>query len=229
MSSSSFKLSVPHPCFNKWEDMHINREGRYCTSCNKTVTDFTLFTDEEIKTYFINNIDKKICGRFQKKQLKRLVIHIPGYVLQKRIPAWKKFLLIFLICFGSSVLPIEIAGYHYSGLYAQTIVKVPNRIKKKKYKLKNKRSKYVLLAEKYGNFTFGITSLMPEKLPPYGIFKTNDSLVKNTEGLKISEDGLKTNNTNKIPGKEKNPAYHFEAMLPVLSRRKQRNRKNKIR
>jgi len=39
-----FKISIPKPCFEGWENMLPNEGGRYCKACAKTIVDF--FCDE---------------------------------------------------------------------------------------------------------------------------------------------------------------------------------------
>ena len=83
MGNSSLKLSVPKPCLYSWDDMVINERGRHCNSCKKTVIDFSILPDDEVKAFFTSNETEKICGRFQNKQLERIIIRLPGYFLKK--------------------------------------------------------------------------------------------------------------------------------------------------
>ena len=90
--------------------MTPNGNGRYCDSCNKTVVDFTTWNDESIKNYFLKHYGSRICGRFKKEQLDRVTITLPKNIFQLKLSAWKKFLVILLLCFGSSFLNID-AGF----------------------------------------------------------------------------------------------------------------------
>lgn len=52
------KLTIPKPCFEKWESMENSSDGKFCKICAKNVVDFIEKTDDEIK-HFINNTDNK--------------------------------------------------------------------------------------------------------------------------------------------------------------------------
>jgi len=60
-------ISIPKPCAQNWADMDIAAQGKFCQSCQKTVTDFTQLSDKEIleKLSSVSNI----CGRFDDQQL----------------------------------------------------------------------------------------------------------------------------------------------------------------
>lgn len=114
--------------------------GRFCYSCNKEVIDFSILSDEEIKNYFIANAGKPTCGHFRKTQLERITIQLPSYFFRKKIPAWQKYLVVFLICFGSNLFSVDVTVGNNQGLYAQTLEPVKKKKKKKKYiKLKLKK------------------------------------------------------------------------------------------
>jgi hypothetical protein len=62
-------ISIPKPCHENWDVMTPKDQGRFCLSCEKTVTDFTRMPDYEIINFFKNN--KSTCGRFTNTQLER--------------------------------------------------------------------------------------------------------------------------------------------------------------
>jgi hypothetical protein len=64
-----FKIHIPEPCHEDWDKMTPNTQGAFCNSCAKTVVDFSGKSDEEVQKYLLENIDKKICGRFLPSQL----------------------------------------------------------------------------------------------------------------------------------------------------------------
>ena len=64
------QIQIPNPCAEKWEGMTPDANGRFCGSCQKTVTDFTSMNDVEITNYFKKPVNKKICGHFLKSQVK---------------------------------------------------------------------------------------------------------------------------------------------------------------
>lgn len=62
-------ITISEPCNKKWNKMTPVINGRYCSSCNKTVTDFTKMDKQEILDYWKNNKEINACGRFLKHQL----------------------------------------------------------------------------------------------------------------------------------------------------------------
>ena len=63
------QLTIPEPCHEDWNKMTPVQKGRFCSSCEKNVFDFTRSTDLQIiETYNKNN---SICGRFLPTQLER--------------------------------------------------------------------------------------------------------------------------------------------------------------
>ena len=44
-------ISIPEPCSQPWEDMHSDKNGRFCRHCSKTVVDFTRMTDAALLDY----------------------------------------------------------------------------------------------------------------------------------------------------------------------------------
>lgn len=80
-------ISIPNACSQKWENFSHSTEGRFCSSCCKTVVDFTKMSDDEIVSYFQNK-HGHTCGRFAKDQLKSYSILTtsrvnPGFTLLK--------------------------------------------------------------------------------------------------------------------------------------------------
>lgn len=64
------KISIPKPCNENWNSMSPNKNGRFCSSCNKTVIDFTKMNNPEIQKYFTeNSSEEKICGHFKLNQI----------------------------------------------------------------------------------------------------------------------------------------------------------------
>ena len=70
------KLSIPKPCHEDWRKMTACEQGRFCSSCNKTVIDFTSKSDQEIELFFKREHSAKTCGRVKSSQL----IKSPHYV-----------------------------------------------------------------------------------------------------------------------------------------------------
>lgn len=63
------QISIPTPCHEKWAEMAPADKGRFCSSCQKNVIDFTKVSDREIAAVFKKQ--GSLCGRFRKDQLER--------------------------------------------------------------------------------------------------------------------------------------------------------------
>lgn len=68
--TKSIKIAIPKPCSESWNNMSPNENGKHCSSCEKTVIDFSRFNDSEIYKVLAEN-NSKVCGRFYKFQLNR--------------------------------------------------------------------------------------------------------------------------------------------------------------
>jgi hypothetical protein len=101
------KISIPKPCHEDWEAMTPNTQGRHCNSCVKTVVDFTEMNDEEVKHFFLNKKEERVCGRFSTVQLQRITIELPGNIFLLRIPFWKKFLAASLLVFSTTLFSCD--------------------------------------------------------------------------------------------------------------------------
>ncbi len=64
------ELQIKKPCEESWNNMISGEKGNYCTACEKTVIDFTKFSDKEIYVFFQKNTEK-VCGKFNSDQLDR--------------------------------------------------------------------------------------------------------------------------------------------------------------
>lgn len=68
MKNKSFKISIPSPCSENWENMTLTNSGRHCKNCNHEVIDFTGFNQKSLSQYF--EIERKFtCGIFRNEQL----------------------------------------------------------------------------------------------------------------------------------------------------------------
>ncbi len=63
-------ISIPKPCTQNWADMDIAAQGRFCQSCQKTVTDFTKLSNEQILASL--TVSGNTCGRITAMQLRTL-------------------------------------------------------------------------------------------------------------------------------------------------------------
>lgn len=83
--SSNFKIQISNPCHEKWGEMIDNNTGKFCNSCQKSVVDFTNFSDRELRSWFAGNQGKS-CGRFKPEQLDRLIRVKENYTLSRFKP-----------------------------------------------------------------------------------------------------------------------------------------------
>ena len=89
--SKKLQLQIPTPCHENWDHMSPVDKGRFCSSCQKQVVDFSNMSDREIAMFFKKPSTGSVCGRFMQDQLYR-DIKIP----KKRIPWVKYFFQIML-------------------------------------------------------------------------------------------------------------------------------------
>ena len=82
---SKFKIQISNPCHEEWEGMEPHTNGKFCRSCQKSVVDFTHFTDAALKQWFNQN-QVVSCGRFKPEQLDRLISVKENYRLNRFKP-----------------------------------------------------------------------------------------------------------------------------------------------
>lgn len=71
---SNLNISIPVPCTENWTNFSPSTNGRYCSTCSKTVVDFTQMNDQEVLNYF-NAKPSHTCGRLRADQLKIYSTH----------------------------------------------------------------------------------------------------------------------------------------------------------
>jgi len=92
-------ISIPKPCRENWNEMSPHEQGAFCKTCSEIVIDFTKLSDEEIKNYFHQHREQKVCGRAKPDQL-AVQRNVLPRLLASSIPFWKKFLAIVFILFS---------------------------------------------------------------------------------------------------------------------------------
>ncbi|MES1181244.1 MAG: hypothetical protein ABUL44_00460 [Flavobacterium sp.] len=227
MPSQLLKLVVTNPCHENWDNMQPVKNGRHCGSCQKDVIDFSVMNNEDVQNYFLKNQHGGICGRFKNTQLEKIRINIPVYVFQKKINPWKKYLLILLLCFGSTVFSVDVFIGN-GNLYAQT-QKKNTHSKQKKKKKKLTWNNYILFPTVVAgsintidcSTTTGFTVTKPdEPIPGVPIEKWETLEEKLTMYKKINAGSHalainSTTNDKGKPSKKSEPVDKMEFILPA--------------
>ncbi len=92
-------ISIKKPCHENWETMTPNQQGAFCGKCVKSVIDFSNRSLEEIKSFFAERPNEKICGRFEQQQLTALSFD-DFFTKFKHFEFTKRFALIVFFTFG---------------------------------------------------------------------------------------------------------------------------------
>src|SRR5579864_5602847 len=71
------QLRIANPCSENWDRMRPEEQGRFCSSCQKTVVDFTLMSDQEVLHWFASP-RAGVCGRLLEGQLNRWLVAPPA-------------------------------------------------------------------------------------------------------------------------------------------------------
>jgi hypothetical protein len=66
-------IYIPKPCHEDWNKMTPMQQGKFCSSCNKQVVDFSLMSDNQVLNYLAQH-SGKLCGRFDAEQLQRPLV-----------------------------------------------------------------------------------------------------------------------------------------------------------
>ncbi len=64
-----FKLNIPEPCHEDWQQMSPTQKGKFCANCQKEVIDFTKLSATEIARK--TKKATQLCGRFTSTQLEQ--------------------------------------------------------------------------------------------------------------------------------------------------------------
>jgi hypothetical protein len=63
------RINIAEPCHENWDGMGSNPQGKHCSKCEKTVHDFSSYSDSQIFNFFKEG--SNVCGRFKSSQLGR--------------------------------------------------------------------------------------------------------------------------------------------------------------
>lgn len=101
--NSKLKITIPKPCHENWNEMTPREKGRFCSSCAKTVIDFTKKSTKEIKNYLIDQKTQRVCGHFYRKQLDSITIEIPQTTFDQQLSFQKIFVLALFFVMGTTL------------------------------------------------------------------------------------------------------------------------------
>lgn len=85
------KITLPQPCHEPWANMNTIENGRYCSSCNKAVVDFTTMTNQQIIDH-LSASNGNICGRITAPQFNQVNKQLSKPV-QPNAGVWKRIML----------------------------------------------------------------------------------------------------------------------------------------
>jgi hypothetical protein len=68
------QISIPKPCTENWDEMTPSDKGRFCAHCQKTVIDFTGWSDTALYEFLAQNNGTRMCGRLRVEQVERFII-----------------------------------------------------------------------------------------------------------------------------------------------------------
>lgn len=129
--NSKFKITIPKPCHEKWNEMTPKDKGRFCSSCSKTVVDFTKKSTNEITNYIIENRNQQVCGHFYKKQLDTITIEIPKTAFQQPLNFQKLFILTLFFVMGTTLFSCQYADGKKQKIENVIIIDTMNKIEEK--------------------------------------------------------------------------------------------------
>lgn len=99
----NYKLTIPKLCNENWNKMTPDEKGRFCSSCSKTVVDFTKKSTKEIQDYLIEKNGQRVCGHFYRKQLDSIVIQFPEEMFYRSLSFQKLFILSLIFVMGTTL------------------------------------------------------------------------------------------------------------------------------
>ncbi|MEJ2884329.1 carboxypeptidase-like regulatory domain-containing protein [Pedobacter sp. GR22-6] len=114
-------ISIPKPCTQSWADMSATTGGKYCSSCQQEVKDFTSMNGFEIQQWFQLHQTGKTCGRFHENQMPALLTD-----LDKINPSTFLSLKVFLFSLLTFPLSLKSAQHQVKSKVPLTISPIYN-------------------------------------------------------------------------------------------------------
>lgn len=222
------KLVIQSPCTEPVEKMDATSNGFYCHQCAKTVIDFTAFSDKAIKNYFKGHNYQPVCGRFTQKQLQQITINLPARILKQPQPYWRRFLIVYMLVFGTSLFPFNASVGQQTNITATQQKAKTQKIKGSKYK----KPRFVKVCHtniknslpNLDNFIVGytVTTALEPINPAPAYFKFSDDRNTTTKTL-YKENCNERKNAPNTPANGKEPLLAVTSMTGFI-RKRNRNR-----
>lgn len=87
MNKNIFQISIEKPCGEDWKKMTTDANGKFCSSCQKSVIDFTNLSDQQVIS-LLKNTKGSICGHLSNSQLDR---NFKEFIEPKKSYSWLKY------------------------------------------------------------------------------------------------------------------------------------------
>lgn len=200
MKPKKINYRIEEPCHADWDQMKPEAQGRFCSSCNKTVVDFSTMSDFSIVNYLEDNKHQSVCGHFGEDQLAKTYLfakpHSSAFSFDLKAVALGLALSTFsaLPSMGQTAAPIE---HHDSineprvliqGAVAISYDHSNEKFVSGKVKLNGKRVSEIKVTLVDGN----AVELSTIEIPKNGVFKIPLDWTKNPASIRISASGYQT-------------------------------------
>lgn len=117
--NNRIKISIAKPCTENWGNMLPAEQGRHCVSCDRSIIDFSIKTNQEILD-FIKQSNGKLCGRFNDNQLERVIAEESN---SRKISIWEKVaasILLFISLEKANAADLSFSAKNISFIESRT-------------------------------------------------------------------------------------------------------------
>lgn len=120
----AYRIQIPEPCHEGWQNMTPTEKGRHCKTCDKVVVDFSRMSDHEIIKFIEEKKvqNKRVCGHFKSNQIDRQMLqHVPFKVESAQRSQASGFLIVATLLSGLTFLSCNAqsnGGHHKVGKIA---------------------------------------------------------------------------------------------------------------
>jgi hypothetical protein len=98
-----FKITIPEPCTEKWQEMSPTEKGAYCQKCSKEVIDFTQVSQLELSRRLAAGA--ALCGRFRSDQINRPLPVLTRNSWKQKVAALGFSVLLSASCSKETIIP----------------------------------------------------------------------------------------------------------------------------